>query len=132
MRKISSFKKPQKKNEKEKTINIKDAERIEYQKSTVNIDEAIFLINQGLSDIGITDFYIEKYEDTLYRIVRNESDSKIFPSLSEGEKMIISLLYFRELFRGKRSATDGKTKKIAIIDDPVSSLSHIFSITLGS
>ena len=119
------------KNEKEKTINIKDAERIEYQKSTVNIDEAIFNINQGLSDIGITDFYIEKYEDALYRIVRNESDSKIFSSLSEGEKMIISLLYFRELFRGKRSATDGKTKKIAIIDDPVSSLSHIFVYNIG-
>lgn len=119
------------KNEKEKTINVKDAERIKYQKSTVNIDEAIFNINQGLIDIGITDFYIEKYEDTLYRIVRNESDSKIFSSLSEGEKMIISLLYFRELFRGKRSATDGKTKKIAIIDDPVSSLSHIFVYNIG-
>lgn len=119
------------KNEKEKTINVKDAERIKYQKSTVNIDEAIFNINQGLIDIGITDFYIEKYEDTLYRIVRNESDSKIFSSLSEGEKMIISLLYFRELFRGKRSAADGKTKKIAIIDDPVSSLSHIFVYNIG-
>lgn len=119
------------KNEKEKIINVKDAERIKYQKSTVNIDEAIFNINQGLIDIGITDFYIEKYEDTLYRIVRNESDSKIFSSLSEGEKMIISLLYFRELFRGKRSATDGKTKKIAIIDDPVSSLSHIFVYNIG-
>lgn len=119
------------KNEKEKTINVKDAERIKYQKSTVNIDEAIFNINQGLIDIGITDFYIEKYEDTLYRIVRNESDSKIFSSLSEGEKMIISLLYFRELFRGKRSATDGKTKKIVIIDDPVSSLSHIFVYNIG-
>ena len=119
------------KNEKEKTINVKDAERIKCQKSTVNIDEATFNINQGLIDIGITDFYIEKYEDTLYRIVRNESDSKIFSSLSEGEKMIISLLYFRELFRGKRSATDGKTKKIAIIDDPVSSLSHIFVYNIG-
>lgn len=120
-----------KKNEKENTINAKDVERIEYQKSTVNIDEAVFNINQGLSEIGITDFYIEKYEDALYRIVRNESNSKIFSSLSEGEKMIISLLYFRELFRGKRSATDGKTKKIAIIDDPVSSLSHIFVYNIG-
>lgn len=45
--------------------------------------------------------------------------------------MIISLLYFRELFRGKRVATEGKTKKIAIIDDPVSSLSHIFVYNIG-
>ncbi|MFB5081143.1 AAA family ATPase [Raoultella sp. C349492] len=116
---------------KEETIKAKDEERIECQKSTVNIDEAVFNINQGLNDIGITDFYIEKYEDALYRIVRNESNSKIFSSLSEGEKMIISLLYFRELFRGKRIATEGKTRKIAIIDDPVSSLSHIFVYNIG-
>lgn len=45
--------------------------------------------------------------------------------------MIISLLYFRELFRGKRIATDGKTRKVAIIDDPVSSLSHIFVYNIG-
>lgn len=119
------------KDEKEQKIKDKDEERMEHQKSTVNIDEAVFNINQGLNDIGIIDFYIEKYEDALYRIVRNESNSKIFSSLSEGEKMIISLLYFRELFRGKRIATEGKTRKIAIIDDPVSSLSHIFVYNIG-
>lgn len=117
--------------EKEKTIKNKDEERVIHQKSTVNIDEAVFNINQGLSDIGITDFHIEKFEGALYRIVRNESNSKIFSSLSEGEKMIISLFYFRELFRGKRIATEGITRKIAIIDDPVSSLSHIFVYNIG-
>ncbi|MGU5680161.1 AAA family ATPase [Aeromonas allosaccharophila] len=109
----------------------KDAERAEHQKSTVNIDDAILNINQGLIDIGITDFFIEKYENELYKIVRTGSNSKIFSSLSEGEKMIISFLYFRELFRGKQNATEGKLKKIAIIDDPVSSLSHIFVYNIG-
>ncbi|WP_025819304.1 AAA family ATPase [Shewanella marina] len=109
----------------------KDVERAEYQKSTVNIDDAIVSINQGLTDIGITDFYIEKYEDELYRLVRTNSNSKIFSSLSEGEKMIISFLYFRELFKGKRSATEGQVKKVAVIDDPVSSLSHIFVYNIG-
>ncbi|MFW5394032.1 AAA family ATPase [Yersinia sp. 2544 StPb PI] len=114
--------------ESEKTIN---SERVECQKSTVNIDEAIVNINQGLTDIGITDFYIEKHEGELYRLVRTDSHIKIFSSLSEGEKMIISLLYFRELFRGKQSATEGNVKKIAVIDDPVSSLSHIFVYNIG-
>lgn len=109
----------------------KDAERAEHQKSTVNIDDAILNINQGLIDIGITDFFIEKYENELYKIVRTGSNLKIFSSLSEGEKMIISFLYFRELFRGKQNATEGKLKKIAIIDDPVSSLSHIFVYNIG-
>ncbi|HHQ4940747.1 TPA: AAA family ATPase, partial [Aeromonas veronii] len=109
----------------------KDAERAEHQKSTVNIDDAILNINQGLIDIGITDFFIEKHESELYKIVRTGSNSKIFSSLSEGEKMIISFLYFRELIRGKQNATEGKLKKIAIIDDPVSSLSHIFVYNIG-
>ena len=110
---------------------LKDKERAEYQKSTVNIDDAILNINQGLVDIGITDFHIEKYEEELYRIVRTDANSKIFSSLSEGEKMIISFLYFRELFRGKLSSTEGQIKKIAVIDDPVSSLSHIFVYNIG-
>lgn len=109
----------------------KDAERAEHQKSTVNIDDAILNINQGLIDIGITDFFIEKHESELYKIVRTGANSKIFSSLSEGEKMIISFLYFRELIRGKQNATEGKLKKIAIIDDPVSSLSHIFVYNIG-
>ncbi|MGF1883725.1 AAA family ATPase [Vibrio splendidus] len=109
----------------------KDIERIKHQKSTVNIEDAIYNINQGLTEIGIMDFHIEKYEDDLYRLVRTDANDKIFSSLSEGEKMIISFLYFRELFRGKQSATEGKVKKIAIIDDPVSSLSHIFVYNIG-
>ncbi|MFA0468179.1 AAA family ATPase, partial [Vibrio breoganii] len=109
----------------------KNAERVKYQKSTVNIEDAIRNINKGLTEIGIMDFHIEKYEEDLYRLVRTDTNDKIFSSLSEGEKMIISFLYFRELFRGKQSATEGQVKKIAIIDDPVSSLSHIFVYNIG-
>ncbi|MCG9595042.1 AAA family ATPase, partial [Vibrio diabolicus] len=85
----------------------------------------------GLSDIGITDFYIESCGDELYRLVRSGSEGSIFLSLSEGEKMIISFLYFRELFRGKQTADEAHVKKIAVIDDPVSSLSHIFVYNIG-
>ncbi|MHA7846752.1 AAA family ATPase [Serratia sp. D1N4] len=109
----------------------KQTEVIEYQKSTVNIKEAILHINQGLSDLGITDFYIESHENELYKIIRSGATSDVFSSLSEGEKMIISFLYFRELFRGKQSAGEMNNKKIAIIDDPVSSLSHIFVYNIG-
>nr|WP_254611980.1 AAA family ATPase [Serratia fonticola] len=104
---------------------------IEYQKLTVNIKEAISHINQGLSDLGITDFYIESYKDELYQIIRSGATVDVFSSLSEGEKMIISFLYFRELFRGKQTVGEVIAKKIAIIDDPVSSLSHIFVYNIG-
>ncbi|MFZ3527907.1 AAA family ATPase [Vibrio harveyi] len=108
-----------------------ESQRKQQQKQTVNIEESIININKGLIDIGITDFYIEKYEQDLYRLVRTGSDTPIFSSLSEGEKMIISFLYFRELFKGKQTADEGNVKKIAVIDDPVSSLSHIYVYNIG-
>ena len=45
--------------------------------------------------------------------------------------MIISFLYFVEMCRGKKSADDVGEKKIIVIDDPISSLSHIFIFNIG-
>ena len=104
---------------------------VEQQKQTINVEEAITNINQGLIDIGIEDFKIAKHSENLYKISRNDSDSRIFQTLSEGEKMIISFLYFIELCRGKKSATDAGKKKIIVIDDPISSLSHIYVFNVG-
>ena len=106
------------------------------QKETVNVDEAVSEINTQLSDLGIDDFKIRKVrnhtmEGDFYRLVRDENDSNIFNSLSEGEKMIISFLYFLEACRKKSSATDTETKKIVVIDDPISSLSHIHVFNVG-
>jgi len=103
----------------------------EQQKQTVNIEEAVTNINNGLIDLGITDFEIKKHSDNLYNIVRGENQEKVFRSLSEGEKMIISFLYFLELCRGKKEATETGKKKIIIIDDPISSLSHIYVFNVG-
>lgn len=103
----------------------------EQQKQTVNIEEAITNINNGLIDLGITGFEIEKHSDNFYKIVRGENQEKVFRSLSEGEKMIISFLYFIELCRGKKEATETRKKKVVVIDDPISSLSHIYVFNVG-
>lgn len=103
----------------------------ELQKSTINIEEAVTNINIGLGNLGITEFSLQKYDSDLYRIVRADTSEEVFSSLSEGEKMIISFLYFCEVCRGKRSATEIPTKKVIVIDDPVSSLSHIFVYNVG-
>jgi wobble nucleotide-excising tRNase len=109
----------------------KRSEISQLQKSTVNIEEAIGHINEGLVQIGVSDFSISRHDNSLYKIVRsNDSDASFF-SLSEGEKMIISFLYFCELCKGKREATEVPGKKIAIIDDPISSLSHVFVFNIG-
>jgi wobble nucleotide-excising tRNase len=112
-------------------VAVLEVERTDKQKETINIKESIENINKGLIDIGITDFHIEKHEEDLYRLVRTGTEGSIFLSLSEGEKMIISFLYFRELFQGKQTADEAHVKKIAVIDDPVSSLSHIFVYNIG-
>lgn len=106
------------------TINIQ-------QKNTVNIDEAIANINNGLIELGIDDFRIVKHSDILYKIIRDEKSENTFRTLSEGEKMIISFLYFRELCKGKKTATEIENNKIIVIDDPISSLSHIYIFNIG-
>ncbi|MGK0291003.1 MAG: wobble nucleotide-excising tRNase [bacterium] len=104
---------------------------IKQQKETVNINEAILNINNGLIDLGIEDFKIKNHTENLYKIVRESNDNRIFHSLSEGEKMIISFLYFIELCRGKKDVTEAEKNKIVVIDDPISSLSHIYVFNIG-
>lgn len=54
-----------------------------------------------------------------------------FQTLSEGEKMVISFLYFIELCRGKQNVSEATKKKIIVIDDPISSLSHIYVFNIS-
>lgn len=115
-----------------KLIVAADTEISEAQKGTVNIDEAIENINQALLDLGIDDFSVERHDEALYRLKRNNNrGSSKFSTLSEGEKMIITLLYFCELCKGRQSALDTHDDKIVVFDDPISSLSHIYVFNVG-
>lgn len=102
----------------------------ENQDKTINIEKAIESINYQLALLGLHGFEIKPFEDKFYRIVRESESKPEFKSLSEGEKMIISFLYFVELCKGKESETEEIQNKIVVIDDPISSLSHnyIFNI----
>ncbi len=112
-------------------VTSKELEISTLQKSTVNIEGAIENINFGLEQLGITDFSIVNHSDSKYRIVRAGDTEAKFSTLSEGEKMIISFLYFCEICKGKQSADETIQKKIVVIDDPISSLSHIFVFNIG-
>lgn len=103
----------------------------EIQKTTVNIDSAIENINTRLSDLGIDSFKLVKYKENLYRIHREGEKESNFHSLSEGEKTVISFLYFVELCKGRKRASDIASQKIVVIDDPISSLSHIYVFNVG-
>lgn len=105
---------------------------VELQKKTVNIDEAILNIGHYLKDMGITHFELVKHEGTnSYKIQREGQATNIYQSLSEGEKTIITFLYFVEQCKGRKNPTEILNKKIIVIDDPVSSLSHMFVFNIG-
>jgi wobble nucleotide-excising tRNase len=98
----------------------------EAQKEIINIDEAIDNINTELKFLGAEEFKIEKEGADFYKIKRENEREAQFETLSEGEKTIISFLYFLELCKGKEKENEVLTEKIVVIDDPISSLSHIY------
>ncbi|OWV23416.1 hypothetical protein B7982_08100 [Fibrobacter sp. UWB2] len=119
------------------TTKIKEQDSIiaDQTKLVSNIDVAVTNINNRLVDLGIDSFQIVKYDNDKaeYKLTRTgEDDDNIFESLSEGEKMIISFLYFIEECRGKEDSKTTEKKKIIVIDDPISSLSHIYVFNVGS
>jgi wobble nucleotide-excising tRNase len=115
----------------DRDIAKQNSELTELQKRTVNIDDAINTINVRLASLGIDSFKITKSTESRYRISRNSTENEDFMSLSEGEKTVISFLYFVELCKGKSSPTEIENSKIVVIDDPISSLSHIYVFNIG-
>lgn len=103
------------------------------QKNVITIETAIKNINDMLIDLGIDDFKIEKCSDQneAYRITRKDDNKEVFRSLSEGEKMLISFLYFIEECKGREKADSLIKKRVIVIDDPISSLSHIHIFNIG-
>ncbi|WP_104697299.1 MULTISPECIES: AAA family ATPase [unclassified Helicobacter] len=103
----------------------KDIEELEKNTSTTK--EAVSNINSYLEGLGICSFRIVQVEEDnnfFYRITRDFTKKDIFTTLSEGEKTLISFLYFLEICKGKRKQDEEYGKKIIVIDDPISSLSH--------
>lgn len=110
-----------------------DAKLVELQQSVVNTDLAIRQINAELVKMGIVDFSVRKRlgSQHLYELARRNEERGEFQSLSEGEKMIISLLYFFVLITGTHDPKEKEERRVVVLDDPVSSLSHIYLFNVG-
>ena len=117
-------------------INEKIEEQVQIIRLTSgefkNITNAIVNINDELRFFGVSGFKIEEEDKNSYRIKRDNEEEFQFKTLSEGEKTIISFLYFLELCKGTENENETITKKIIVIDDPVSSLSHIYIFNIAS
>lgn len=102
----------------------------DLRKRQEGVDASVDAINERLGNLGIDSFTIAKKDGTgsLYCLKRPHQDESNTESLSEGEKTLISFLYFMELLKGsaQQGAVVDVRKTIVVIDDPISSLSHNF------
>lgn len=100
----------------------------ELRASATNIEASIDAINRRIQNIGIQGFEIERdtKNDGYYHIARGSKGKIDYKSLSEGEKSLITFLYFIESLDGshKSDGNSNRSNRIVVIDDPVSSLSH--------
>ncbi len=102
----------------------------ELRRRQTGVDAAVVAINGRLKGLGIDTFWIDRKEGegSLYCLMRPNQRDCSAQSLSEGEKTLISFLYFMELLRGSEQE-DGAAdpeKTVVVIDDPISSLSQNF------
>lgn len=101
-----------------------------------NIDQSVESINTWLRVLGLKGFMLIKHEGQVsqYRLERPSQNEGVFKTLSEGEKTLISFLYFLEVCNGELDATGGQLKRdrIIVIDDPISSLSHNYVYDIAS
>ncbi|HEX8595698.1 MAG TPA: AAA family ATPase [Pseudomonas sp.] len=109
---------------------------VESRAKITNIDQAVDNINGWLEVLGLQGFELVREEGDVpqYRLHRPEQKDGVFKTLSEGEKTLISFLYFLEICNGDLDATNGKLKseRVIVIDDPISSLSHNYIYDIAS
>ena len=101
---------------------------VELRATSGGTEEAVIAINARLQSLGVDSFKIERRDDDLYHLVRPGKGPDTYGSLSEGEKTLITFLYFVEVITGSfaSNTTSALERKIVVIDDPISSLSHNF------
>ena len=126
------------KESKKDEVELKRIEIINNRNKITNIDLSILNINRQLNELGLIGFQIEiisSNNNQRYKIVRaDDQGDDVYHSLSEGEKTLITFLYFLECSKG---ATNDKSavvlnRRIIVIDDPISSLSHNYIYDIAS
>jgi wobble nucleotide-excising tRNase len=111
-----------------------EVELRELRRMQTGVDASVEAINLHLQSLGILAFRIRRKEaeGSLYVLDRPGVDEAEFRSLSEGEKTLISFLYFIELTKGadQEGPVSPLNRTILVIDDPISSLSvnYVFDV----
>lgn len=108
--------------EKQRKTLVKNINQLQSQ--ITSILPTVEKINQSLKSCGINSFSIENIEDkNSYQLSRIDGSSAK-ETISEGEKTLITFLYFYHLLKGSKSPDTGTKDQIAVFDDPISSLDN--------
>lgn len=98
--------------------------REEYEECRSQLTSAVTVkdaINQNLKSLGFKSFHLDLVGDQeQYRIVRNDGQPAKF--LSEGEKTLISFLYFSQYIEDLAKDKASQKTFWVVLDDPISSL----------
>ena len=101
-----------------KIKDLKESPKYKYKKTDLSVQNINTNINKFNFCFKIVDKQVDNNER--YEIISQENDKEVgYKKISEGEKTIISFLYFLE--KWKKQYEDDK-KLIIVIDDPISSL----------
>ena len=100
----------------------KEAEIRSLEKQTTTIQPTIDAINGLLQSFGFVSFNLARSENEhYYKIIRDDGgDAK--ETLSEGERTVITFLYFYHYLQGSATESGMTTDRVVVFDDPVSSL----------
>lgn len=109
----------------------------ELRNQTSDIHSTIESINLRLKNLGIHGFSIEKHTENednyVISRIENPGSENVYKSLSEGEKTLITFLYFLECCKGKTDKNDEDVRDaFIVIDDPISSLSQNYIYDIAS
>jgi len=97
-------------------------EVIVLQNKLTSVLPSINEINKILKSFGFTNFELaESNEKGNYKVIRGDGVD-VNETLSEGEMTFITFLYFHQLIKGSNQQDKLNTKRVIVIDDPVSSL----------
>ena len=98
-------------------------ELAELEKKTTSVKPTMDAINQLLASFGFTTFSLGESADKpgSYELIRPNGESAR-KTLSDGERTFLTFLYFYHLVRGSHDETGTTTKRVVVVDDPVSSI----------
>lgn len=102
------------------------------ERETTSVQPTVDGINALLKSFGFRGFALAVAADgRCYRLLRDDgSDAR--RTLSEGERTFVTFLYFYHLLRGSDSESGAMIDRIAVFDDPISSLDSDILFIVGS